>query len=116
MIILDEEPPSSKISSYSHVAGPTLRFPDRVACHSTTSLSLPDYETSQALANNDLVYKKVVNKKVDTRYVYHRQCYGFGKIALLNEQQVLAGDSLCFDHLYRSFCCHWYTNSSHCES
>jgi len=66
MIILDEVPPS-KLSSYSDVAGPTLRFPDRVAGRSTTSLSLPDYETSQALANNHFVYKKAVRRKVDAR-------------------------------------------------
>jgi hypothetical protein len=74
MIILDEESPPSKISSYSDVAGPTLRFPDRVAGRSSTiSLSLPDYETSQALANNDLVYKTVVKRKVDARYVYNQK-------------------------------------------
>jgi hypothetical protein len=67
MIILDEEPPS-KLSSYSDVAGPTLRFPDRVAGRWTTSQSLPDYETSQALANNDLD-KEVVKRRVDTKYV-----------------------------------------------
>jgi hypothetical protein len=68
MIILDEEP-SSKLSSFSSVAGPTLRHPERAAGRSTSHLTLPDYETSQAIANNDLVYKKVVKKRIDARYV-----------------------------------------------
>jgi hypothetical protein len=67
MIILDEEP-SSKLSSFSSVAGPTLRHPERAAGRSTSHLTLPDYETSQAIANNDLVYKKVVKKRIDARF------------------------------------------------
>jgi len=63
MIILDEEP-SSKASRH---AGPTLRFPERAAGRSTSALTLPDYETSQALAHHD-VYKNVVKTKADTRF------------------------------------------------
>jgi hypothetical protein len=70
MIILDEEP-SSKAGSYSNVAGPTLRFPDRAAGRST--MTLPDYETSQALAYHEVGYKKPMNQKADRRYVL-RSC------------------------------------------
>jgi len=64
MIILDEEP-SSKLSS-GDVSGPTLRFPERAAGHST--LTLPDYETSQAIAKHNFGYKKIVTRKVDARF------------------------------------------------
>jgi hypothetical protein len=69
MIILDEEP-SSKASS--NVAGPTLRFPERVAGRSSSALTLPDYETSQAIAHSNVVYTKVVKTKADARYVLCR--------------------------------------------
>jgi hypothetical protein len=71
MIILDEEP-SSKLSSYSDVAGRTLRLPERAAGRTSSHLTLPDYETSQAIARHNFVYKKAVGRKIDARYVVSR--------------------------------------------
>lgn len=67
MIILDEDPPS-KPGSYSDILGPTLRYPDRVAGRAST-LTLPDYETSQALAFNLPRSTKRRSKGVDARCV-----------------------------------------------
>jgi hypothetical protein len=80
MIILDEEP-SSKLGS-SDVSGPTLRFPERAAGRST--LTLPDYETSQAIANHNFGYKQVVTRKVDVRYGFHKSSDSFVQIHIFD--------------------------------
>lgn len=75
MIILDEDLPQ-KDSTCGNVAGPTLRLPERAATRSISPLTLPDYETSQALANHNGVYKKYVRRRIDSRCVDLRQIYG----------------------------------------
>lgn len=68
MILLDADPPS-KSGSYSDVLGPTVRYPDRVAGRGST-LTLPDYETSQALAFNKYgSTERGSKKRVDSRCV-----------------------------------------------
>lgn len=113
MIILDEPPSSSKLSGYSDVAGPTLRFPDRVAGRSST-LTLPDYETSQALAQSELSQKNHVKKKVDSRCVFMWGASGLEYAKMTpGVRQVLAGDFICFDNLHRSFYRYWRTYSGY---
>lgn len=64
MIILDKEDQQQE-KSRLFVAGPTLRFPERVA---TRSLSpLPDYETSEA-QHHDTVNKALLRKRGDSRF------------------------------------------------
>lgn len=66
-MILLEEPPS-KLGSDSDVCGPTVRLPERAAGRSTSHITLPDYETSQAIAQNHFVYKKTGKGRIDSRF------------------------------------------------
>lgn len=64
MIILDDNDLPLK-PLHSSTLGPTVRYPERVAGHS--SLSLPDYETSQA---EHIVRRRKsdIQKRVDVRF------------------------------------------------
>lgn len=74
MIILDDErhPPQGP-KAHDRAAGVTLRFPERAvgrANVNASALTLPDYETSQALAqDDDEGYKKPGKRMVESRCV-----------------------------------------------
>lgn len=64
MIILEEDEPHSK---FDHVAGSTLRLPDRATIATRSSATLPDYETSEALQHQAAVSKRHFSR-VDSRF------------------------------------------------
>lgn len=72
MIILDAEPPQGS-KAHDRAPGVTLRFPERAAGRAAnanaSALTLPDYETSQALAQDDDGHTKPGKRSVESRCV-----------------------------------------------
>lgn len=73
MIILDDEPrlPRHGPKTHDHATGVTLRFPERAAgrAANASAFTLPDYETSQALAQDDGGQEKPEKRSVESKCV-----------------------------------------------